>query len=72
MPGVNGICNTKMSHQAAYFELFLRCGALLRKIHNSAQRGACDLPTWASEVARRIRYVAGLKGGMVLPQGDSG
>jgi hypothetical protein len=34
MPGVNWICNTKMSHRAAYFELLLRRDAALRNIQN--------------------------------------
>jgi hypothetical protein len=43
MPGVNRICNTKMSHLAADFELFLRSGASLRNFpHFLAKRhGDC-------------------------------
>jgi hypothetical protein len=36
MPGVNGICNTKVSQSGADFELFLRQGVALRNIPNRA------------------------------------
>ena len=38
MPGVNGICNTIMSHFGADFELFLRHGAASRNFRNFAQK----------------------------------
>jgi hypothetical protein len=41
MPGVNRICNTKMSHTGADFELLLRSGRVLRNFpHLSAKRHA--------------------------------
>jgi hypothetical protein len=40
MPGVNGICNTKMSQTAADFERKLRSSVFRRNFHeNVARRG---------------------------------
>jgi hypothetical protein len=38
MAGVNGICNTKMSHSGADFELFLRHGTTLRNFWKIAAK----------------------------------
>jgi hypothetical protein len=38
MPGVNRICNTKMSQAAAYFELLLRHAAALRNFSTMSAR----------------------------------
>jgi hypothetical protein len=45
MPGVNGICNTKMSQCGMFFELFLRQGAALRNFQNcpAKRHGDCAL-----------------------------
>jgi hypothetical protein len=39
MPGVNRICNTKMSLSRGIFELLLRRDAALRNIQNALQKG---------------------------------
>jgi hypothetical protein len=42
MPGVNRICNTKMSQAAAYFELLLRHAAAWRNfLYEVARRRPC-------------------------------
>jgi hypothetical protein len=38
MPGVNRICNTKVSRSGAYFELFLRQCVVLRNNPNNGHR----------------------------------
>ena len=38
MPGVNRICNTKVSHSGADFELFLRKGVALRNFWKIAAK----------------------------------
>jgi hypothetical protein len=70
MPGVNGICNTKMSSCRGNFELLLRRDVALRNFYIRLQKGTVDLPGWASESLGRIRYRGDRNGGTVLPTGD--
>jgi hypothetical protein len=42
MPGVNRICNTKMSQRSVIFELLLRQDAALRNIPNCSAKGHGD------------------------------
>ncbi|WP_146037980.1 hypothetical protein [Tabrizicola aquatica] len=62
MPGVNGICNLKMSLSGSVFELLLRHDAALRNFHNFAQKGTVVARWWASEGGRKWRYPGGVCG----------
>jgi hypothetical protein len=55
MPGVNRICNTKMSQTAAYFELFLRHAAALRNfLTKLARLSRRDAPGRKTQAIRKM------------------
>jgi hypothetical protein len=71
MPGVNGICNTKMSLCRGNIELLLRRDAALRNFRNLVRVGTSHTRRWADESLRRFGYTVAGTVGMVLPHGRS-